>query len=215
MASSADDSGCKVPGVRQPDQARLRQVRRPVDPEATQPGDRQGGDHGVSGHVRLVYALRDRRASRPTRRIGRPPRTGSSIRSTAPLSSTDYASPMGTLNDRSNLVKAVGDNAKSFSGCLPAPGGEGTFYAQAVAAAQAALRSRGFDHRSERHHCAHRRRAHPGAADALEIGDGHMDATYAVTKCSDNSCSPGHRHSSATRRSKPPRPRPPPAPGST
>ena len=41
----------------QPHQAPMRDVRRPVDPEATQPDDRQSGTHGVSGHVLHVDAL--------------------------------------------------------------------------------------------------------------------------------------------------------------
>jgi Flp pilus assembly protein TadG len=56
---------------------------------------------------------------------------------------TNYATTTGTLNDSSSLVETVGDNANGLTGCIEAPGGEGTYYAQAIATAQAALQSEG------------------------------------------------------------------------
>ena len=56
---------------------------------------------------------------------------------------TNYATSIGHLNDSSDLVKTVGDNSNGVTGCLKAPGGKGTFYAQAISAAQTALQSEG------------------------------------------------------------------------
>jgi hypothetical protein len=54
--------------------------------------------------------------------------------------SSDYrlSDSSATLNSASDIVKAVGKNT-STAGCMQAEGGEGTYYAQAVAAAQAYL----------------------------------------------------------------------------
>jgi hypothetical protein len=109
--------------------------------------------------------------------------------------STDYASPMGTLNHSSNLVKAVGDNntKNNLNGCLAAPGGEGTFYADAISAAQAALRSEGSATAQDVIILLTDGLPTQTPPTTSKSDDGHMDPTYAVTKCSDNSCSPGHR----------------------
>jgi Flp pilus assembly protein TadG len=53
--------------------------------------------------------------------------------------STDYNNGSNVLNDTSNLVAAVGDAAKKVSGCLSNKGGEGTYLAEVITKAQAAL----------------------------------------------------------------------------
>ena len=101
---------------------------------------------------------------------------------------TTYANPQGTLNDSDPLVVAVGDNSKGKTRCLQTPGGEGTFYADAIAAAQAALQAEGSSTAQNVIILLT-----DGAANQAPL-DGHMDATYAVTKCSGtpSACSPGH-----------------------
>ena len=53
--------------------------------------------------------------------------------------STDYNNGAGVLNDASNLVEAVGDTANKLTGCLSNKGGQGTYLAEVIAKAQAAL----------------------------------------------------------------------------
>ena len=80
---------------------------------------------------------------------------------------------------------AVGDNSNSLTGCLSAPGGEGTFYAQAISAAQSALQSEGSS---------------TAQNVIIVLSDGEANATssdmsssYATTACSPSTvCSPGH-----------------------
>jgi Flp pilus assembly protein TadG len=102
---------------------------------------------------------------------------------------TDYATVTGTLNDSSLLVKAVGDNSNKLSGCLKAPGGEGTFYAQAISAAQSALQTEGSS-------TAQNVIILLSDGEANQVpGDGKMDVTYALNNaCSPSTvCSPGHQ----------------------
>jgi Flp pilus assembly protein TadG len=102
---------------------------------------------------------------------------------------TNYATVMGTLNDSSLLVKAVGDNGNKLSGCLQAKGGEGTFYAQAVSAAQSALQTEGSS-------TAQNVIILLSDGEANQApGDGKMDVTYALSNaCSPGTvCSPGHQ----------------------
>ena len=53
--------------------------------------------------------------------------------------STDYNNGTTALNDASTIVRAVGDNATRLSGCLTNKGGEGTYLAEVITKAQAAL----------------------------------------------------------------------------
>ena len=53
--------------------------------------------------------------------------------------STDYNNGTTTLNDASTIVRAVGDNATKLSGCLTNKGGQGTYLAEVITKAQAAL----------------------------------------------------------------------------
>jgi Flp pilus assembly protein TadG len=102
---------------------------------------------------------------------------------------TNYATVTGTLNDSSLLVKAVGDNSNSLAGCLQAPGGEGTFYAQAISAAQSALQTEGSS-------TAQNVIILLSDGEANQApGDGKMDVTYALSNaCSPSTvCSPGHQ----------------------
>lgn len=54
-----------------------------------------------------------------------------------------YNDGAGALVDTSPLVMAVGDNGTSLNGCMSSRGGEGTYYAQVIQEAQAALESEG------------------------------------------------------------------------
>ena len=86
---------------------------------------------------------------------------------------------------RQNLVKTVGDNSNSVTGCLQAPGGEGTFYAQAISAAQTALQSEGSSTAQNVIILLSDGEANATSSD--------MDSTYASTACSPTTvCSPGH-----------------------
>ena len=102
---------------------------------------------------------------------------------------TNYATSIGVLNNSSALVKAVGDNSNSVTGCLAAPGGEGTFYAQAISAAQSALQTEGSS-------TAQNVIILLSDGEANQVpGDGKMDVTYALSNaCSPSTvCSPGHQ----------------------
>lgn len=56
---------------------------------------------------------------------------------------TSYVNGSGVLQDTTPLVKAIGDNANSVSGCLSNKGGEGTYYGEVISKAQAALVAQG------------------------------------------------------------------------
>ena len=56
---------------------------------------------------------------------------------------SNYATAIGTLNDASLLVTAVGDYTNGKTAAITDPGGEGTFYAQAISAATTALQAQG------------------------------------------------------------------------
>ena len=106
----------------------------------------------------------------------------------------NYATSIGKLNDSSNLVETVGDNSNNVTGCLKAPGGEGTFYAQAISAAQTALQTEGSSTAQNVIILLSDGEANATSSD--------MDATYASTACSPTTvCRPGIWNSNATRRS--------------
>jgi Flp pilus assembly protein TadG len=52
---------------------------------------------------------------------------------------TNYNNGAGALVDTSTIVQAIGDNATSLTGCQTAKGGEGTYIAEVITKAQAAL----------------------------------------------------------------------------
>lgn len=53
--------------------------------------------------------------------------------------STNYNNGAGTLNDTSKIVQAVGNVSTSLTGCQTAKGGQGTYIAEVITKAQAAL----------------------------------------------------------------------------
>lgn len=185
MGTTTDDTGCKVPGIGSPTrlncamygvQLILKQLNPAIDkvglmvfPGMSATWTPCSGSPTIEayGTKSIIYQI-----------------NGSAL-------STDYARPMGTLNHSSNLVKAVGDNEKSSSltGCLAAPGGEGTFYADAISAAQTALTSEGSTSAQNVIILLS-----DGEANQAP-GDGHMDVTYALSNaCSPATvCSPGHQ----------------------
>ncbi|HTW75766.1 MAG TPA: hypothetical protein VMD56_12685 [Steroidobacteraceae bacterium] len=136
MGTGTDDTGCRVPGVSSPTRLTcalygVQLVMKQLNPALDQvglmvfPGMKSTWTpcgtpsieaYGTSGIVyQVIHAALD----------------------------TNYATTTGTLNDSSDLVKAVGDNANGLTGCIEAPGGKGTYYAQALAMAQSALQSEG------------------------------------------------------------------------
>ena len=136
MGTGTDDTGCKVPGVSSPTrltcalygvQLVMKQLNPALDKVGLMvfPGMKSTWvpcgkpsieAYGTNGIVyQAIHAALD----------------------------TDYATKTGTLNNSSNLVKAVGDNAKGLNACVQAPGGEGTYYAQVLAMAQSALVAEG------------------------------------------------------------------------
>ncbi len=181
MQTTTDDTGCKVPGIGSPKkldcakygvQLILKQLNPAIDKVGLMvfpgmsaswtpcTGSPKIEPYGTAG---ITYQI-----------------NGSSL-------STDYASPQGTLNHASKLVMAVGDNSKSFTGCLAAPGGEGTFYADAISAAQAALQSEGSSAAQDVIILLS-----DGEAN-ISLGSSEMDATWQTTPCSPSSvCSYGH-----------------------
>jgi Flp pilus assembly protein TadG len=178
MGTTADATGCNVPGISRPTRLNcalygVQLILKQLDPQIDKvglmvfPGMSQSWtpcgspsivDYGKAGIVyQVIHNALD----------------------------TDYATSIGHLNDSSKLVKTVGDNSNGVTGCLKAPGGEGTFYAQAISAAQTALQSEGSS---------------TAQNVIILLSDGeanatssNMDPTYASTACSPTTvCSPGH-----------------------
>ena len=182
MASTTDDTGCAVPNISSPKkldcakygiQLILKQLNPAIDKVGVMafPGMSKNWipctgspsiePYGTSG---IIYQI-----------------NGTTL-------STDYATTIGKLNDSSALVQAVGDNVNKLTGCLSAPGGEGTFYAEAISAAQSALVAEGSP-------TAQNVIIFLSDGEANQVpADGKMDATYALTACSPSAnCSPGHQ----------------------
>ena len=178
MGTTTDDTGCKVPGISSPtrlDCARygvqliLKQLNPQIDRVGlmvfpgmsstwTPCGSPKIERYGTAGIVyQLIHNALD----------------------------ANYATSIGHLSDSSNLVKTVGDNSNSVTGCLQAPGGEGTFYAQAISAAQTTLQSEGSSTAQNVIILLSDGEANATSSD--------MDSTYASTACSPTTvCSPGH-----------------------
>jgi Flp pilus assembly protein TadG len=182
MGTTTDDTGCNVPGISSPTkfdcakygvQLILKQLNPAIDNVGlmtfpgmsstwTPCGTQNIEPYGTSGiNYQIIHNALD----------------------------TNYATSIGVLNDSSALVKAVGDNSKSVTGCLAAPGGEGTFYAQAISAAQSALQTEGSS-------TAQNVIILLSDGEANQVpGDGKMNVTYALNNaCSPSTvCSPGHQ----------------------
>ena len=183
MQTTTDDTGCKVPGIGSPMkvdcaaygvQLILKQLNPAIDKVGIMvfpgmsttwtPSCRTSPSIAQYGTTGIIYQI-----------------NGNTLDS-------NYANPQGRLNDTDPLVLAVGDNSNGQTRCIGASyqmGGEGTFYAQAILAAQTALQSEGS----------------PTAQNVIILlSDGEanatssdMDATYASTPCSPSTvCSPGH-----------------------
>ena len=181
MGTSADSDGCTVPGVGNPTKLQcamygVQQVLKQLDPSVDKVG------------LMVFPGMSSTWTPCGTPNIVPYGATGITYQLIHNALDTNYATSIGVLNDSSALVKTVGDNKTSggLTGCLQAPGGEGTFYADAISAAQSALKSE-------------------GAATAQNViillSDGEANATssdmasgYATTACAAGSadCSPGH-----------------------
>jgi Flp pilus assembly protein TadG len=178
MGTTTDDTGCKVPGISSPtrlDCARygVQLILKQLNPQIDQVGlmvfPGMSGTWTPCGSPSIV-------------KYGTASIVYQVIHNAL---DANYATSIGNLSDSSNLVKTVGDNSNSFTGCLQAPGGEGTFYAQAISAAQTALQSEGSSTAQNVIILLSDGEANATSSD--------MDSTYASTACSPTSvCSPGH-----------------------
>jgi von Willebrand factor type A domain/Putative Tad-like Flp pilus-assembly len=179
MGTTTDDSGCAVPGISKPTRLNcalygIQLILKQLNPQIDQVGlmvfPGMSSTWTPCGTPNIVA-------------YGTPNMTYQVIHNAL---DTNYATVMGALNDSSNLVKTVGDNKNSVTGCLKAPGGEGTFYAGAISAAQTALQSQGSS-------------TAQNVIILLSDGEANatsndMNSTYANnTPCSPSTvCSPGH-----------------------
>jgi len=181
MGNSTDDTGCAVPGVGSPKkidcaaygvQLVLKQLNPAIDKV------------GLMVFPGMSKTWTPSCSSTPSIE---PYGTSGIIYQIGTTLDTNYAKTQGTLNDSDPLVIAVGDNSNGQTRCLQTPGGEGTFYAQAISAAQSALQSEGSS-------TAQNVIILLSDGEANETpGNGHMDATYAATACTPSTvCSPGH-----------------------
>ncbi len=185
MASTTDDTGCVVPGISSPTklncamygvQLILKQLNPARDnvglmmfpgmsatwtPGSGSPAIEPYGTPGVV--YQIIHAALD----------------------------NNYATTIGTLNDTSLLIKAVGDYSNGKSAAITDPGGEGTFYAQALSAATTAIQSEDTSGGKATNIIIF---MSDGEANQTP-GDGKMAVTYAVNSaCSPNTvCSPGHQ----------------------
>ena len=186
MGSDTDDTGCNVPGISSPkkiDCAKygVQLVLKQLNPQIDQvglmvfPGMSSSWIPCVGSPNIVPYGT-----------------TGITYQVNGSTLSTDYATSVGSLNHSSKLIMAVGDNSSSFTGCLTAPGGEKTFYADAIAAAQATLQAKGSATAQNVIILLSDGEANAPKASGTPLKGG-MDPTYATTACSSNTiCSPGH-----------------------
>ena len=178
MGTTTDDTGCKVPGISSPtklDCARygVQLILKRLSPQIDKVG------------LMVFPGMSSTWTPCGSPNIEAYGTTGIVYQVIHNALDTNYATSIGTLNDLSNLVKTVGDNSNSVTGCLQAPGGEGTFYAQAISAAQTALQSEGSSTAQNVIILLTDGEANAASSD--------MNSTYASTACSPTTvCSPGH-----------------------
>lgn len=178
MQTTTDDTGCKVPGIGSPTKIDCAKYGVQLILKQLNPQDDQVGLMVFPG---MSPSWTPCSGSPSIVDYGT---TGMTYQVNGKALTTDYATSIGTLNHASKLVMAVGDNSNGLAGCLAAPGGKGTFYADAIAAAQAALQSEGSS---------------TAQNVIILLSDGEaqassgMDSTYASTPCTPNTvCNPGH-----------------------
>jgi Putative Tad-like Flp pilus-assembly len=178
MGTTTDDSGCTVPGVSSPTRLNcalygVQLILKQLNPQIDQVG------------LMVFPGMSSTWTPCGSPSIEAYGTTGITYQVIHNALDTNYATAIGTLNDSSNLVKTVGDNGNKLTGCLQAPGGEGTFYAQAISAAQTALQTEGSSTAQNVIILLS-----DGEADATSSD---MNSTYATTACSPSTvCSPGH-----------------------
>jgi len=178
MGTTTDDTGCKVPGISSPTRLNcavygVQLILKQLNPQIDKVG------------LMVFPGMSSTWTPCNSPNIEAYGTTGITYQLIHNALDTDYATAIGKLNDSSNLIKTVGDNSNSVTKCLEAPGGEGTFYAQAISAAQTALQSEGSS-------------TAQNVVILLSDGEANatssdMNSTYASTACSPSTvCSPGH-----------------------
>ena len=189
MQTTTDDTGCKVPGISKPtklDCAKygVQLVLKQLAPAYDQVGlmvfpGMSSAWAPCSGSPKIV----------PYGTTGITYQINAGASTNNPLAS-DYAITQGNLNHASKLVMAVGDNntTNNLTGCLKAPGGEGTFYADAISAAETALQTYGSSTAQNVIILLS-----DGEAN-ISLGSSEMDATWQTTPCSPTAsvCPYGH-----------------------
>jgi Flp pilus assembly protein TadG len=193
MQTSTDDTGCAVPGISSPTKLDCAKYGVQLVLKQLAPAYDQVGlmvFPGMSGAWTPCAGTLSTSSSPikivPYGTTGMSYQINAGASASNPLAS-DYATTQGTLNHASKLVMAVGDNSNAFTGCLKAPGGEGTFYADAVSAAEAALQKYGSSSAQNVIILLS-----DGEAN-ISLGSSEMDATYQTTVCSPSAvCSYGH-----------------------
>jgi Flp pilus assembly protein TadG len=178
MGTTTDDTGCKVPGISSPTKLQCAMYGVQLILKQLNPQDDNVG-------LIVFPGMSSTWAPCGTPKIVAYGTAGIVYQVIHDALDANYATAIGKLSDSSNLVKTVGDNSNSVTGCLQAPGGEGTYYAQAIQFAQTALQSVGS---STAHNVIVL--LSDGEANATSSD---MDSSYASTACSPNTvCNPGH-----------------------
>ena len=178
MGTTTDDTGCKVPGVSAPTRLTcalygVQLILKQLNPQSDQAG------------IMVFPGMSSTWTPCGSPNIEVYGKAGIVYQAIHSALDTNYATSIGHLSDSSDLVKTVGDNSNGVTGCLKAPGGEGTFYAQAISAAQTALQSEGSSTAQNVIILLSDGEANATSSD--------MDPTYASTACSPSTvCSPGH-----------------------
>ncbi|SEE51034.1 TadE/TadG family type IV pilus assembly protein [Bradyrhizobium erythrophlei] len=175
MATTSDNTGCKIPGKSNPTRLNcalygVQLVLKQLDPQYAQVG------------LMVFPGMSKTWTPCGSPSVTKYGATGITYQVIHNALDTNFATAPGKLNDTSSFIKTVGDGT-SVTGCLQAPGGEGTFYGQVMSAAQAALQSQGSSTRQN-------------VIILLSDGEANassgMDSTYAATACSPTSVCSRH-----------------------
>ncbi len=196
MQTTTDDTGCKVPGIGSPTKLDCAKYGVQLVLKQLAPAYDQVGlmvFPGTSGAWTPCVGTLSTSSSPvkivPYGTIGMSYQVNAGASTGNPLAS-DYAITQGNLNHASKLVMAVGDNntTNNLTGCLKAPGGEGTFYADAISAAETALQKYGSSTAQNVIILLS-----DGEAN-ISLGSSEMDATWQTTPCSPTAsvCPYGH-----------------------
>lgn len=128
------DSGCTVPGVKSPSQYQCAQYSIQSVLKVLQPTMASVGLMTFPG-TGTKYTPGKPCPSQPSA----VPYLSSTIYYQIGSFASNFNNGSGTLTDTSTIVEAVGDVGTSLAACLSAKGGEGTYIAEVLTKAQAAL----------------------------------------------------------------------------